>query len=273
MIVERDGVALNVLAEGDGEPVVLLHGHTLDLRVWDEVVPTLVRAGFSVVRYDQRGHGRSSSPSEGYRWGDHAADLAEVIARCAAPAAHVVGLSKGAGVALECAIRKPELVLSLSLVGPLVPDFELPAAMVTSFRELARAIRSAGVERAVRDTWLGHPLIAQAAARPGVRERLEAMVLTFPAGEYLTASRDAPERDWRVMDRLGEIAVPTLVVRGQGEVPEFVAMAELLAARIARAESVVVPGSGHLVPLENAAAMGTVLLEFLHGPAAPGDRA
>ena len=167
MIVERDGVALNAVAEGEGSPVVLLHGHTLDLRVWDGIAPALARAGFRAVRYDQRGHGRSSSPPAGYRWGDHAADLAAVVERLASPAAHLVGLSKGAGIALECALRRPELVRSLVLVGPLVPDRELPAAMVESFRALARAIRSEGVERAVRGKWLAHPLIAPAAARPG----------------------------------------------------------------------------------------------------------
>ncbi len=273
MILDRDGVALNVLAEGGGEPVVLLHGHTLDLRVWDAVAPSLIRAGYRAVRYDQRGHGRSGSPASGYRWGDHAADLAAVIERLAPPAAHVVGLSKGAGIALECSLRRPELVRSLSLVGPLVPDFELPPAMIGSFRELARAIRSDGVQRAVHEKWLSHPLIAPAAARPGVRERLEAMVLTFPAGEYLTAVRDAPDREWKVTDRLAEVAVPTLVVRGQGEVPEFVAMADMLQAGIPSARSVVVQGSGHLVPLENPEAMARILLEFLRGQAVSAEPA
>jgi 3-oxoadipate enol-lactonase len=268
MILDRDGVALNVLAEGGGEPVVLLHGHTLDLRVWDAVAPSLIRAGYRAVRYDQRGHGRSGSPASGYRWGDHAADLAAVIERLAPPAAHVVGLSKGAGIALECALRRPELVRSLALVGPLVPDWELPAPMIASFRELARAIRSEGVQRAVREKWLSHPLIAPAAARPGVRERLEAMVLTFPAGEYLTTVRDAPDRDWKATDRLAEIAAPTLVARGEREVPEFAAMAEALAARIPDVRTAVIAGSGHLVPLEEPAALTRELLTFLGGRAA-----
>ena len=265
MILERDGVALNVLAEGSGETVVLLHGHTLDLRVWDEVAPALVRAGLRVVRYDQRGHGRSGSPPSGYRWGDHAADLAAVIESLAPPAAHVVGLSTGGGIALECVLRRPETVRSLAVVGPRVPDWELPAPMIASFRELARAIRADGVQRAVRDRWLSHPLIASSAARPDARGRLEAMVLTFPAGEYLASTRDAPDRDWKVTDRVAEITVPTLVVRGEGEVPEFVAMAELLAERIPGARAAVVPGSGHLVPLEAPAPLTALLLEFLRG--------
>jgi 3-oxoadipate enol-lactonase len=179
MILERDGVALNVAIEGEGPPVVLLHGHALDLRVWEEATPWLVRGGFRVIRYDQRGHGRSSSPLSGYRWSDHAADLAEVIGNLDAAPAHLVGLSKGGGIALELAVRRPELVRSLTLVGPLVPDFILSDELMASFRELAKAIRSGGVQEALSRVWLPHPLLASAAAIPGVRERLEAMLNTF----------------------------------------------------------------------------------------------
>lgn len=263
MILERDGVALNVKVEGQGAPVVLLHGHTLDLRVWDEIVPPLVEAGFRVIRYDQRGHGRSSSPPSGYRYGDHAADLAEVVNRLDAAPAHLVALSKGAGIALELALRRPELVRSLALVAPLVPDFTLSDELMESFRELARAIRDRGVQPALRALWLAHPLIASTAALPGTREQLEAMLNTFPAGEYLAAKRDAPDRSWKVTDRLGEITVPMLVVSGEREIPDFVAMAALLAENLPGSVLEIVPGCGHLVPLEQPEQTAEALVRFL----------
>ena len=263
MILDRDGVALHVVAEGEGEPVVLLHGHTLDVRVWDEVVPALVAAGLRMIRYDQRGHGRSASPPSGYRWGDHAADLAAVIARVAGGPAHIVGLSKGGGIALELAVRRPELVRTLALIGPLVPDAPLSPELLASFKALAKAIRADGPRAAMSDLWLSHPLIASAAARPGARGRLEAMLRTFPAGEYLATVRDAPDREWVLTGRLSEVAAPTLVVRGANEVPDFVSNADVLATTIPRARLVVVPDSGHLVPLEQPAAVAAALRAFL----------
>ena len=250
MTFEHDGVALHVVEEGAGEPVVLLHGHTLDLRVWDEPAPVWAAAGYRVIRYDQRGHGRSASPPSGYRFGDHAADLAALLCGMDAAPAHVVGLSKGGGIALELALRSPGLVRSLALVGPLVPDYPLSAELLDSFRQLARAIRSDGVERAVHAGWLRHPLIASAHELPAVRQRVEAMLLEFPAGEYFATARDQADRDWKVVDRLPEIAVPTLVVSGERDVPDFAAMARLVAERIPGCELAIVPGCGHLVPLE-----------------------
>jgi 3-oxoadipate enol-lactonase len=263
MILERDGVALNVAIEGEGPPVVLLHGHALDLRVWDEATPWLVRGGFRVIRYDQRGHGRSSSPPSGYRWSDHAADLAEVIGNLDAAPAHLVGLSKGGGIALELAVRRPELVRSLTMVGPLVPDFILSDELMASFRELAKAIRSGGVQEALSRVWLPHPLLASAAAIPGVRERLEAMLNTFPAGEYLATTKDEPDRTWKLSDRLREITVPTLVVSGEHDILDFVAMAALLAEKIPTSFLEIIPGCGHLVPLEQPQEMAEALIGFL----------
>lgn len=263
MIIERDGVALNVLAEGDGRPVVLLHGHTLDLRVWDDLAPVLLGAGFRAVRYDQRGHGRSASPASGYGWGDHARDCAAVIERLGGAPAHVIGLSKGGGIALELALRRPELVRSLVLIGPLVPDYALSAELLASFRELARAIRQDGVQAAIAGRWMQHPLIASAHALPGARERLEAMALGFPAGEYFATSRDVADRDWKATERLGEIEAPTLVVTGEHDVPDFSAMSSLLAERIPGARLEVVAGSGHLVPLERPGKLARLVVPFL----------
>ena len=144
-----------------------------------------------------------------------------------------------------------------------MPDFPLSTELVGSFRTLARAIRTDGVDSAVRANWLLHPLIASAHALPDQRGRVEAMVLAFPAGEYLAVSRDAPDRDWTVIERLSSIAVPTLVVSGERDLPDFIAMASLVAERVPNCALEVLPACGHLVPLEQPAALSAALVEFL----------
>jgi 3-oxoadipate enol-lactonase len=186
-----------------------------------------------------------------------------VIEHLAPAAAHVVGLSKGGGIALELAVRRPELIRGLALIGPLVPDAPLSDELVASFKALAKVIRAEGPGAASGDVWLANPLIASAAALPGARERLEAMLRTFPAGEYLAVVRDAPDRDWKLTDRLDEITVPAVVVRGEHEVRDLVSSAELLATSLPSAYLVIVPSSGHLVPLEQPVATVAALTAFL----------
>lgn len=268
------GIELFVCSQGQGEPVVLLHGHSLDLRVFDEVVPALVGAGFEVIRYDQRGHGQSSSPPKGYGWGDHARDLRSVLAHLGHPSAHLVGLSKGGGIALEAAVRFPELARSLVLVGPLVPDYPLPGEFWAFFKAFGKAIRERGVEAATRELWLPHPLLRSAWENPRTRPLLEAMVTSFPAGEYLATQRDVPDRQWKLTDRLGSVSCPTLVLRGERDTPEFAEMATFVASSIAGAKLALVPDSGHLVPLEQPEAFVKSLLAFIGrratGVAEPG---
>ncbi len=263
MMTRVHGVELNVRDEGRGPAVALLHGHSLDLRVWDGLTETLTDAGRRVVRWDQRGHGRSESPPSGYRFGDHASDGAELLQELGAAPADVVGLSKGGGIALELALRHPEAVRSLILVAPLLPDRRLSADLLESFKVFAAAIRSEGVQPAVRRHWLRHPLIAPAMARPGARELVEAMTMGFPAGEYLAEERDPRDRDWAVPDRLGEIGVPTLVISGDDDVPDFAAMARETAAAIPGARLQVVPGCGHLVPLLAPEVLADAVVAFL----------
>ena len=64
MKVDANGVALDVKVEGEGRPVVLVHGFPDTKRLWSKQVPALVDAGFQVITYDQRGYGASDKPAE-----------------------------------------------------------------------------------------------------------------------------------------------------------------------------------------------------------------
>lgn len=260
------GVRLWVEERGSGVPVVMLHGHSLDLRVFEGVSADLESAGFRVVAYDQRGHGRSSSPPQNYRWGDHAGDLKAVVEKLGLAPAHAVGLSKGGGIVLEAAVRFPSLFRSLVLISPLIPDYPLPSKFYEFFKTFARAIRQQGVQAAARELWLKHPLLLSAWEKPHLRSKLEAMVFHFPAGEYLAQGRDAPDRNWRLVERLSELRLPVLVVRGEHDTQEFCQMADFLIGAISESRLSVIPSSGHLVPLEQPHQLSRILLTFFAEP-------
>ena len=65
--------------EGSGKPVLLIHGHTMDRRIWDPVMPGLRTADLRILRPDLRGHGRSTRPDFGYHVSHHASDMAAVL--------------------------------------------------------------------------------------------------------------------------------------------------------------------------------------------------
>ncbi|HWS44923.1 MAG TPA: alpha/beta hydrolase [Acidimicrobiia bacterium] len=112
MLVESSGVRLDVQVEGEGVPVVLLHGFPDSKRLWSKQVPVLVDAGFRVIVPDQRGYGESDKPTEidAYAIPFLAIDVTAVLDALGIERAHVVGHDWGAAVAWATASFAPERV-------------------------------------------------------------------------------------------------------------------------------------------------------------------
>ena len=100
---------------GDGPPVVLLHGLASTCRIWDFVAPILAR-DFSVIAVDQRGHGDSGKPEQGYDFATVSGDAAALLSGRGIERPVLVGHSWGADVALELAVARPEALRGVVFV-------------------------------------------------------------------------------------------------------------------------------------------------------------
>ncbi len=264
----------------DVPTVVLVHGASVDLRLWDLQLPALLEAGFRVVRYDVRGHGRSLVPPGGYDWPTYAADLADLLDRLnvdrpiteslAVEAVHLVGLSMGGGIALQYALTHPERVRSLVLVDSALPGFGYSEEFSQQVQELVAVARREGPRAALERVWLSHPIFDGIRRFPERFARLREMVLAH-AGADLLVEPAAPEGP-QVVDRLGEIGAPALVVVGELDLPDFQLIAQVLAANLPRARLLVMTDCGHVPPLERPEEFNRALVEFLQEveTAAPG---
>jgi pimeloyl-ACP methyl ester carboxylesterase len=98
--IDSGGVALDVEVQGEGRPVVLIHGWPDSKRLWSKQVPALVDAGFQVITYDQRGYGASDKPSEveAYSIPYLAIDATNILDHLGLERAHFVGHDWGAAV-------------------------------------------------------------------------------------------------------------------------------------------------------------------------------
>ncbi len=236
--------------EGEGTPVLAIHGHTLDHRIWDDVVPGLLEAGLRVIRPDLRGHGRSTMPGSGYHVSHHAADMRAVLDAAGVERAVVAGFSLGGAIALELALESPERVAGVALIAPVMPDRPFEPAFMENIRQVARVARAEGIRAAMEGPWAASPLFAVSLAKPGIREKVLPILLEFPGAEYLATARDRVERDWTVPERLGEVDAPTVVLVGGSEMQGFREYAREAAEGIPGAVLEEVPGCGHLLPVE-----------------------
>ncbi|NWG22681.1 MAG: alpha/beta hydrolase [Chloroflexi bacterium] len=137
--------------------MVLLHGLASNARIWDLVAPLLAR-DFHVIAIDQRGHGASDKPDDGYDYATVTRDLAEVIAALHLELPLLVGHSWGASVALQYAAFAPDTLAGAALVDGGTAEFIEVMSRDEMFERLAPP-RLAGTPRAefvaaLRDRWL-----------------------------------------------------------------------------------------------------------------------
>ncbi|MFE6051110.1 alpha/beta fold hydrolase [Kitasatospora sp. NPDC056446] len=239
---------------GSGSPVVLLHGSGMDSRLWDAVLPELVRH-HDVVRYDARGLGRSAAPGRPF---DDVGDLRAVLDHFGLERAALVGLSMGGETALDFALAHPERVTALGLVGASVSGHDWPPSPETgAYAEARRRGDAAALAELELTVWA-----AMGRTAPG-GELVAAMVEENAArrivSEHFLAG--APERP--AEPRLGEVTAPTLVVHGDRDHPEIAAIAERLAAGIPGARRHLVPAADHYLPLRTPERLADLLLTHL----------
>ena len=245
---------------GAGPAVVLIHGFTLDTRMWDDQFLPLA-AHHRVVRYDLRGFGQSAVPA-GERY-SHVADLRALLDYLHIEQATLVGLSKGGGVALDFALAHPQRVLGVALIDTILGGVAWSAASTARNDAVWEAARAGGIA-AAKASWLAHPLFAPAMRQPAVAARLAQIIDDYSGWHFVN---DDPEERMRppAVTRLDELAMPVLVLVGDQDLPDFADIATIIGERVPQSRTLVLPGAGHMANMEAPAAVTQALLDFLAG--------
>lgn len=258
----RLGVAGGEIAydvAGDGPALVVVHAGICDRRMWGPLVPLL--HGRQVVALDMRGFGASSPVTDG---ADRRRDLVALLDHLGIERAALCGVSFGGVVALETALVVPDRVSALVVCGSALDWSTLPAELEARIVEADAAGEQGDVDRAVElelGIWVdgvGRPEPVD----PGIRERVGTM--NRRAWELALAATGEPAGlDPPAGLRLGELAVPTLVVAGAFDVPWMVESARRLAGSITGARFELLDGCAHLPPLERPEAFAALLASFV----------
>ena len=256
---EFDEVRLHIRQEGSGPVALFVHGFPLDSTMWIDQMRALsdIRRCIAV---DLRGFGRSSAVNGSPLTMDqHADDLAGVLDIISAEKADIVGLSMGGYVALAFAEKYPSRMRTLALV-----DTKSGADS-----EEGKAGRDAMAEKLLTD---GRAAIAELMqggllgpdASIGARARLRSMVEGCPYETIVGAlggMRDRPDRT----DVLSSVKVATAVIVGEQDGVTPPAESEAMAALLPDASLTLIPGSGHMTPIEKADAVSDALRDLFTG--------
>lgn len=254
-------LAFQEFGRGATRTIVLVAGGASSMDWWDEGFCALLAAGDEqsgprrVVRYDLRDTGQSETVAPGaarYTGSDLVDDLAALIEHLHAAPAHVVGLSLGGALVQRLAVRRPDLLASVTLMST-TPVGDIPVALPPPTAELAASFGG----EAPQTDW-AHPAAVRDAAIAAERlysgtipvdeERIGRITAATLARTRSPASAD---NHWAIADGPaddGSITVPTLVVHGSHDPLFPPAHGRALADRVPGARLVLVPGMGHQNP-------------------------
>jgi pimeloyl-ACP methyl ester carboxylesterase len=232
--------------------------------MWERQTDTLGGAG-RIVRVDFRGFGRTPAATAEYV---DAADVIELIEREGLGPAVLVGASMGGGVALDLVESRPDLVSGLVLVAATHPNQEWTPHMDAYGEredELWEARDVEGLVELNLRIWIDGPTRAAADVDPGMRAFVGEMLRD---AVNLQAAVPEIEHGDLVEDKapgLAAIAVPTLVLVGDLDIPEMLESADRLTGDIPGARAEVIAGASHLPSLERPEEFDALVLEFLSG--------
>jgi len=259
-VARVNGVDLYYELHGAGDPVLLIHGLGSSTRDWELQLPELAKH-FLVITFDVRGHGRSAKPKERYSVQQFAADTAALLRQVSPGPAHVVGISMGGMIAFQLAVDAPDLVRSLVIVnsGPAMPVRTLAQRLMILTR--VAIVRLQGMRK------MGAVLATRLLPKPEHAPLRAAFIERWAANDpraYLSALKGLV--NWSVMDRLGAIECPVLVLSADQDYTP-IAIKQAYAALLKDAELVVIDDARHFLPIERPEPFNAAVLAFLQGRA------
>jgi 3-oxoadipate enol-lactonase/2-succinyl-6-hydroxy-2,4-cyclohexadiene-1-carboxylate synthase len=252
------GAMLVVERTGEGEPpLVMLHGLASDRTVWDFVWDNLA-AGRQAIRYDLRGFGASSARNDApFR---HSRDLEGLLDALQVGRCDLLGVSLGGSVALNFALDHPGRVRRLTLISPGITAWDWSGEWRVLWRAIVEAAQGADIARA-RQLWWAHPLFATARTLPVVAQKLRETLDAYSGAIWAEGDREEPALP--DLDRLPFLEVPTLLLTGAADWPDFRLVADLIEAAAPDVRRIDYAGAGHMLNLERPGDVSAQVIRFL----------
>lgn len=249
---------LNFVRQGHGPTVVLSHALGCDLTMWDEVAAQLA-PGFTVLRYDHCGHGKSEGVPQAYSIEAMADDAAALIGREVEGEVHFVGLSMGGMVAQQLAARHPNLVTSIVVANSSCRYDDTSRGMWRARIETVLNLGMGAISEVAMQRWFtrdfrADPHGAQRVAQ--VRANLERM----NPKAYAACCEAVSGIDFALTNP--RIACPALVIAGSRDEATPLSMAEAIRNTISGAEFAILDAA-HLSAVEKPAQFANLVANFI----------
>lgn len=255
--VKVNGVEISYADEGQGEPILFLHGLGISQRDWSRQIEYF-RQNYRVLAPDFRGHGDSEKPDAEYSISIHSADIVALMDVLSLDSVHIVGFSMGGMVAFQLAVDAPERLRTMTIVnsGPALPNDTFAAKKMLWSRLLW--IHLFGMKRFAQK--VAENMFVSNDQNEAI-SALAAQIASNPKKIYLKNLKSL--WGWGVLEQLADIEIPTLMLAGDCDYSP-VAVKQAIVDAMQCAELVVVKNSGHGTPIEKPDETNRAIKAFLN---------
>ena len=265
-IATTGGGRLYYEESGKGETVLLLHGHSLDSRMWDEQWRPFSKH-HHVVRMDFRGYGRSSEQREDLQM-THVDDVLTLMDSLHVQQAHVVGLSMGAFVAGDMLAMHPERMLTCVMASGGIRNCKGPSEPMDSAESQKRdreitALQEKGVQR-MKEEWFQQLMATGGAQKERMRKPLRQMIHDWTAWQpqHKEVRLFYGKEAWQQLKMRGKTDVPTLFLRGANELKGN--RREPAEQRyLSHSQFIILEDCGHMMNMEQPKKFNRAVLDFI----------
>src|SRR5579863_2322874 len=258
---EINGTTLYYEIAGEGHPLVMNHGGLVNLHLWDGQVDAFAQH-YKVIRYDMRGFGDSGllkTSDAPYSMID---DLYALLTHLGIEKTYVMGLSMGGALSIDFTLAHPEMVDALIPVAMALSGFSFEDEKEGEPDPAFEAYKQGDIPLAVEYTlrkWTDGPERTPEQVDPLARERVRQMTMHNFQRPDDEDSPEPTELESPAILRLSEIHVPTLIVVGDEDVRDILAIADILVEGIAGAKKAVIPGTAHHLNIEKPAEFNRIV--------------
>ena len=245
--------------QGSGPAVALVHGLGLNRAMWQWQLPALI-PHFNVLTYDLFGHGESSMPVGVPDLTMFSEQLLGLMDRCGFERAAVVGFSLGGMIARRFALDHPSRLSAMAILHSAHDRTPIEREAILKRVRQSEGTGPSSTADAALERWFTADFRA---ANPDVMTLIRDWIMSNDPAVYPGIYRVLAEGDVEIAGDIDRISSPTLVMTGEEDSGNSPEMARKMAARIAGAREVILPGLRHMALAEAPRTFNEPLLVFL----------
>jgi pimeloyl-ACP methyl ester carboxylesterase len=245
--------------EGEGNPLVFIHGRTLDSRMWKPQIEHFSNK-YKCIVYDLNGFGKSEIPKDSY---NRSETLKELLEHLSIKNATFIALSLGVDVLVDFVLLYPQYVKSMILLSGAVSGWTFSDEFMSDWNQITDTAQSGNLDKA-KALWIrckAFSLLKE--KKPKNYQLLEEIISDYTGWDLVKAPKHQRFIE-NALERIAEIHIPTLIITGEKDYPDFIENGKEMNRRISGSKYDSIKNSGHMVNLEFPEKINELIENFLN---------